>query len=504
MDRRMDRCVREEAERLHAQARELLRVHTGALAEIWRVFPRQAEAFAFWDANAGIPDLGCFSEELSATGVRRFLIATRQEFCGRYLSPAGPAGGPKRPGAASAPPAAPPPSRHWYEIIRQGRPCHVYLDLEFVPDANPGVDGEALVARVISAVRGGLQERYNIAVPDDAIVELDSSTPAKFSRHLVVRCASAAFRNNAHVGAFLQWALSAERAQGGAGDGASAPAGEGAAPASPANVEGPQARGAPAMDAGLMVWSKGGVEGGVRTSFVDMGVYTRNRAFRLYLSSKFGKQAVLRETGRFFTKPPRPLQRDTLEKTLVTLTDEEARSFRLLEAFDEERGGDAIPGAAGRRGEGSVATGHIGPPQHGGTSSSPFPAVDDFIRSVCNHDGVQGEIRSWMFLPEAGLLVLQIRANRWCGNVGRAHRSNGVYYCCDLRAGIWYQRCHDPDCRAYRSPAAPLPAPLAWSPPGADQEQAASPQWGTCGRPGPGALEAAGWTEEAALQALDL
>ena len=36
------------------------------------------------------------------------------------------------------------------------------------------------------------------------------------------------------------------------------------------------------------------------TSFVDLGVYTRNRAFRLYLSSKHGKKHRLLPTGRFW------------------------------------------------------------------------------------------------------------------------------------------------------------------------------------------------------------
>ena len=36
---------------------------------------------------------------------------------------------------------------------------------------------------------------------------------------------------------------------------------------------------------------------GSKTSFVDTGVYTKNRAFRLYLSSKAGKDALLLPTG---------------------------------------------------------------------------------------------------------------------------------------------------------------------------------------------------------------
>ena len=37
-------------------------------------------------------------------------------------------------------------------------------------------------------------------------------------------------------------------------------------------------------------------EGG-RTLFIDCAVYSRNRAFRLFLSSKAGKTAVLQPTG---------------------------------------------------------------------------------------------------------------------------------------------------------------------------------------------------------------
>ena len=44
-------------------------------------------------------------------------------------------------------------------------------------------------------------------------------------------------------------------------------------------------------------------EGG-RALFVDGGVYTRNRAFRLFLSSKAGKDAVLRPTGKLLILCP--------------------------------------------------------------------------------------------------------------------------------------------------------------------------------------------------------
>lgn len=93
--------------------------------------------------------------------------------------------------------------------------------------------------------------------------------------------------------------------------------------------------------------------------------------------------------------------------------------------------------------------------------SSPFPLLDAFISSVCSVGGVQGEVRSWMLLqPQAGgafasgttgtgtpcsgggggggsgsgsvgsaMVVYNIKGNRWCGNVGRQHKSNGIYLC---------------------------------------------------------------------------
>ena len=42
------------------------------------------------------------------------------------------------------------------------------------------------------------------------------------------------------------------------------------------------------------VWAQ---EGGEDDMFIDRAVYTRNRSFRLYLSSKAGKEAVLLPTG---------------------------------------------------------------------------------------------------------------------------------------------------------------------------------------------------------------
>lgn len=181
------------------------------------------------------------------------------------------------------------------------------------------------------------------------------------------------------------------------------------------------------------------------------------------------------------------------------------------------------PGAAGGGRPGAVPSGDPQYPQYG---PSPFPELDAFIECVASQGGVQGRIRSWLYAPpyipapaaygsgqphapppqalaalsspgprdcgapprspgsiaiprSPGGVVMQhaaggapaghggtvqytIAHNRWCANVGRAHKSNGIYFVVDLRRGVWSQRCYDPDCRRFRSDLAPVP-PDVWT-----------------------------------------
>lgn len=56
-------------------------------------------------------------------------------------------------------------------------------------------------------------------------------------------------------------------------------------------------------------------------------------------------------------------------------------------------------------------------------------------------------------------VAFHMSRNRWCGNIGRAHKSNHVVWHADLLHGVAYQTCMDPDCRArgYRSVNVQIP-----------------------------------------------
>ncbi|CAM9198216.1 unnamed protein product, partial [Ectocarpus sp. 13 AM-2016] len=110
----------------------------------------------------------------------------------------------------SSPPPRPSPLRHMYEIIREGCPCRMYFDLEFARGPNPGLDGEELVRAWINVVAGKLHQEFGISVGASNVLDLDSSTPKKFSRHLIFHLpGDQLFLDNSHVGRFVN-SLAAE------------------------------------------------------------------------------------------------------------------------------------------------------------------------------------------------------------------------------------------------------------------------------------------------------
>ena len=159
----------------------------------WHSFSLQDDAFRFVDAR---PDdnLRVWAAEVNRDGGRKYYAANIDEFWRRYR-------------------VLKPSFRHFYELIRSGEPCLLYLDLEYDRASNPTCDGERMVATVVALLSEALDAAYGAAPRADDVVDLDSSTERKFSRHVLLR--GAAFADNLHLGRFvLAWhaALAARRA----------------------------------------------------------------------------------------------------------------------------------------------------------------------------------------------------------------------------------------------------------------------------------------------------
>ncbi len=82
-----------------------------------------------------------------------------------------------------------------------------------------------------------------------------------------------------------------------------------------------------------------------------------------------------------------------------------------------------------------------------GYSSSPYPEIDEFINSQISH----GLIRCWYYYTDREILIYEIGNYRFCNNIGREHKSNGIFYVVNLKEAHYYQKCHDTECYGFRS-----------------------------------------------------
>jgi hypothetical protein len=430
--------------------------------DVFREFYLQRKAVAFADAQATTPtEAACvFAREVDRQGKRKFFVTTYDE-CWRRLvdTPQG--------------------SRHLYEVVREGWPCYLYFDIEYSRELNPATDGEAAMAAFLDFLPRGLKRLYpaqNIAVRPEDVIDLDSSTASKFSRHLIVRprAAQIAFIDNIHMGAFVRHLVDLMHAE----------AAEGAhgldsifvrTSADESWAEQSSECGSDAVPSGAGI-SAGGKRTGARRAFIDMGVYTKNRCFRTFCSSKFGKPTVLvnargnqdtydqhgNEEQLFYNslvcRLAHPLNVMTLlcDPTLPPSVADHARQNRVHAAMKTGAGASCINHVGGARGathaggarghvvetygrEGQWAEGaFLGPEER-----EAWKAIGRHVVGVWNKraGGAQGSIRSASWLgnscggaegsgsgeggsqPRGLIVTLRIEGNRWCDNIGRQHKS---------------------------------------------------------------------------------
>ncbi|KAI3884604.1 hypothetical protein MKX03_000602 [Papaver bracteatum] len=381
--------------------------------KVWATFPRQDQAIEFAKTRSHVR---LFSYQDHLNGQRRFLVSTYTEFWQRYKHMES-------------------RYRHHYEVIQEGLPCHLYFDLEFSRIVNADKNGEEMVDLLIAATFDALNDKYSIQGNLDWIVELDSSTKEKFSRHLIIRIPETAFKDNSHAGAFVA-EICSRICCGRESD--------------------------PRLKT-LFVLKDSCSDELPPQLFVDTAVYSRNRCFRLALSSKAGKSSVLLPTGRFKCKnmSEEEMFMDSLicningdcQKVLICKLDSEC--MKTL-CFNTELNSNYEKHLCAPQ-EFALNAFSSDMPTTQFMGKTPFPALDIFVESIASLGNVSGKIRSWYWFSNYGLMIYNMLRNRFCERIGREHKSNHVMYVVDFRRAVFYQKCHDPDCKGYRSPTRPLP-----------------------------------------------
>ena len=377
----------------------------------WCVHFRQQEMFEDADNKLGIFPRTYFCEESAESHgkpVRKYFAVKRLDMFWKYYYKN------KR-------------DKHCYELMREDTQCHLYFDLEFSREANPDVDGESLVDHLLELIVEEFDTTPEIDSskfnPKEHVIELDSTSATKFSRHLIIKLPDdQVFENNSHCAHFVRKLMSRVESR-----------------------RGEDAR----CDALFLKKNLDDVE---RTeTFIDLGVYTRNRVFRVYLSSKYSEKKdkpALRTTGRFWKSDD---EEETFKKSLASAmsltTEVKVISFEGVTHTSVLRGNVF---------QGYRTGSHLARPasEFNGNSIGPCPRTAEFVCKDFNRWSGHGgaAVRSWTAFPEYGVLVLNLFGNRFCENIERSHRSNNVMFVVDFREGAYYQRCYDPDCRGTRGP----------------------------------------------------
>jgi hypothetical protein len=267
--------------------------HQNLSSGIFSIFPRQELAFQYFDElSTSKESIKIFSFEAPLTGRRKFLVSEINIFHEKYRCNV---------------------SRHVYEIIREGYPCRLYFDLEYSKETNPEANGELIVELWISLVFWRVYEVYGILMTSKNIIHLDSSTEKKFSRHLIFllvtlkdqkghkkRSSSPPLRSrqalpslseyveylfidNLEVGNFVFSVLS---------QCFSSSLATSSSLSDPSFTVPRQFRHLSIKESYSTLWLFN-ADRSSRVCVVDLGVYTRNRAFRLLSSSKYGKDTKL-------------------------------------------------------------------------------------------------------------------------------------------------------------------------------------------------------------------
>ncbi|XP_068134817.1 DNA-directed primase/polymerase protein isoform X1 [Hyperolius riggenbachi] len=401
-------------------------------SSVWRLFHRQATALQF--AKTRKEDVHVFALEtvLEHVGRRLYLATTYTEFWFYYT---------KHYQTLA----------HCYEVIPADTVCKLYFDLEFYKPANPNADGTKMVALLIEFFCRKLEECYDVKCSADCVINLDSSTDEKCSHHLIFVLPNVAFKDNINVGNFVKSALHplllTSDGKSTSKDHETSPlhAAHGNSEKSPHDTT---AKGCCSSslntkikDCDLSSFLVGDKNGG-KQLFIDLGVYTKNRNFRLYKSSKLGKDAVLElaKDNQFSGKPPRHMSTEEhifLCSLISNVRFTDGLKILTCASPSDANGG---PRAGGRE---TLISGSSFV-----NGSSPYPEIDEFIRSLVTREGFHGGIRQWNYFSLEELIVYDTVNYRWCENIGRAHKSNNVMLLVDLKREVWYQKCHDPICRA--------------------------------------------------------
>ncbi|KAK9846112.1 hypothetical protein WJX84_012061, partial [Apatococcus fuscideae] len=333
-------------------------------------------------------------------------------------------------------------------VIWGERPCHLYFDLEYNIACNPEASGDQLVERLLQLVAHHCWQTWGFELQEDWILELDSSTAVKFSRHVILQIPGHAFASCYMISRFVTAILASPEAQ------------------------------------SLMLIKEAAAGSAARSfaSLVDTAVYTKNRHFRMLGCSKGGKSAMLLPHPRYATRPGHGLSyTEIYKRALICHVEGPVQLLQVGKSPSEWQAPHAhtglqehqhIASVHQRLGDRSIkmvdkqdALDALAAAQ---ASAACFDELANgaiaFLEAVAawRAQGLEARVRTQARCGAADTYAFSMigPGSHWCENIGRCHQSNHIYFLVKFAEGVWAQKCHDPACADFRSAWMPLPSGL--------------------------------------------
>ncbi len=352
---------------------------------MWWWFQKQDKAL---EALKTINNQNCaiFAKEIHPSGARKFLVTRYDEFEQRYKY------------------QMQSYQRCYYELIESDKPLKLYFDIEYSQIANETSQCEFLMTTFKTLLIDFVKQKHNIVLSAQNIIDLTSTVPSKFSRHLIV--GDVVFENYIHCKIFVEHFCNELKSLVCKND---------------------------AVKSLFVNSSK--LEQTHPLLFVDQSVYTKNRCFRILQSSKLKKiqqGTPARLSFRFSD------QRQTIPflNTLVTYMNSNTKNY--------------IRYSYNTLYKMSKKSYHISSTNRNNFNKVKLKSCNDKFQSIheymlefapewpsqlnsshCNQSNT-GTIYKYVVETQSDGTVLAVtyfvKGNRWCANINRQHQRNNITF----------------------------------------------------------------------------
>ena len=360
------------------------------------IFNKQATAIQHMK-NTSTSGALVFAYEISETA-RRFLVCDLNKFLTVYEEHA---------------------VKNFYEVLVEGQPVKLFLDCEFYKSLNSDKNGDLMTEEITRLIESRLMAEFNLNSSKETIV-LESCNSSKYSVHVIWK--HIVFSNLEESGFFVKNVLSSM------------------------------------TTAQKRIFEVNGQHGRV-LNFVDSDVYTKNRHLRLFLSSKYGQDRILRLKGNESVHLGEGEQKTILLESLVSNTagfegqilkvsrpkledrnknqpafaQHDTSNAPVENVPDKNQVSTLMPAPAATWNKKEV-------PIH----SSDFRIVEEKINEIIKPSG--GRISNIIIDSAKKTLRYEIKGNQYCRTKEAKHRSSKIFFKYFIKYNKLIQDCHSPRC----------------------------------------------------------